>query len=240
VGVSIVMSSTAQMVVADDIGVYTTKGTGGTVLGDLTVFPIPSNFYIKGSTNYNFFTQSIYTAPKRVFAIEFDLALEDMANPFTIVRKDANGQECEVPYLPNNYTTNFQFDGREAVVDFEGGYIMDINSHAKYIIPANTIVTILVWYKEIKRSEALVKKADFGKDFTRGTNGEAGIAKEVVNQQDQTGEQVLGGSGRNVMNYWIPSTMMVDTLVEEDGMYPEGWKDFESMIPPEMIVGRKT
>lgn len=230
----------SAFVVAPDQALYATKGTGGTVLGDLTVLPIPSQFYIKGSTNYNFFRESIYTAPKRVFAIEFDLDLDDMKNPFTIVRKDANGQECEVPYLPNNYTTNFQFDGREAVVDFEGGYIVDINSHARYKIPANTTVIILVWYKEMKRSEKLIEKADFSKDFSKGTNGEAGLAKETINQQDQTGEQVLGGSGRNVMNYWIPTTMMVDTLVEDDGMYPEGWKDFESMIPQEMIIERNT
>ena len=229
------------LALAPDQALYATKGIGGAVLGDLTVLPIPTEFYIQGSTNYNFFRESIYTAPKRVFAIEFeDLDLEDMANPFTIVRKDANGQECEVPYLPNNYTTNFQFDGREAVVDFEGGYIIDINSKATYKVPANTTIILLVWYKEIKRSEKLIRKAEFGKDFTKGTNGEAGIAKEVINQQDQTGEQILGGSGRNVFNYWIPTTMMVDTLVEDDGMYPEGWEDFESMIPREMIVGRET
>jgi hypothetical protein len=230
-----VHTETAAIVAVPNDAVYLTKGAIGSPLGTLTVLPITQNFYIGGSSDYNFFVQSIFTAPKRIFAIEFNnLTIIQMANEWKVIDKDANGQECSVPFLPNNYTTNFQFDGTEALVDFEDGWILDITSKARYLVPANSTVILLIWYKEIKRSEALIGEKDFKKDGI----AEPAFTAEEYNQQEQTGIEILEGSGRNVANYWIPSNMMVDKMVDK-GFYPEGWEDMESFVPEGMVIDNK-
>lgn len=229
VGGTISTNTTAHMVVAPSQYVYASKGTGGTVAGQLTEFPITQSFYITGSVDYNFFVESIFNDPKRVFAIEFDMTFDAMRNPWVIVNKDANGQECSVPYIPNNYNSKNQFDPRFALVDFENGYIMDINSYSQYTIPENTTVILLIWYKEQKRAEKLIRKIDFSDD------SEAGIAKRTINQQDMTGVEILAESGRNIYNFWLPQTMMVDRMIDK-GDYPYAWKNMEQMIPESMKI----
>lgn len=208
--------------------IYVSKGTAGISVGRLNVFPITQQFYITGSINYNFFVRSIFTAPKRAFAIEINVLQKYLPNEWVITNKDSNGQECSVPYLPNNFATNFQFDSNQALITFEDGYLMDITSKSRYVVPANTTVVLLLWYKEMRRSEKLTKTVDF-------SNDEGAMAASVVNQQDRTAIEIEIDSGRNVYNYWKPRTVMVDELTEH-GAFPIGWQNMEKMIPKSMII----
>lgn len=228
VGGTVAIGTTAQMVVAPDQFIFATKGTGGAVKGDLTVFPTTQAFYINGSVNYNFFVKSIFTAPKRVYGIEFNTAQQNLLNEWVIITKDANGNECQIPYLPNIYLSKDQVDSNQSWITFNDGYIMDITSDVRYVVPANSTVILLLWYKEIKRSEKLLRTKDF-------SNDSGAFAKEVVNQEEKTGLELDAMSGLNIFNYWLPKTMMVDHLVD-NGEYPIAWKDMESLIPREMII----
>lgn len=125
-------------------------------------YVIPSiysnNYYIQGTStgSYNNFIQSINDNPIIIYKIIMSLPQEDMPNPLQVQYKDANGESNTDFYQPNNYLDAFQKQNNIVVLEFEDGLIFDINYKiVNYLIPANTTVRFVVFYKQLLKSDNL-------------------------------------------------------------------------------------
>lgn len=116
-----------------------------------------SPIYITGSSNYNFFVQSIIDNPKRVDLIQVNAPFIYL-NPLYISYLDANGKEFVNPKLALNYIDVYQVATNQVKIFFdEDEYIMSENTKIlDFIIYANQSVSFTVWYKELMKSSDLI------------------------------------------------------------------------------------
>ena len=88
---------------------------------------------------------------------------------------------------------------------------------------------MLVRYKELKRSSKLAHTIVLEDSI-------AETSRNMQAQEELTSMEVFEKSGLNPANYWIPQTVIVSRLVNEDHLIPKTWKTMESMIPKEMVI----
>ena len=117
-----------------------------------------SGFYITSPYNYNSLLQDIQNSPMLVRRIELIVEnISQFSQPLTILKRDANGNQCQFPRLPNTELSVNQIQSNIASLDFKKNeFILDDNSlFSQYTFPANSATRMLVFYKQIKRIEML-------------------------------------------------------------------------------------
>lgn len=117
-----------------------------------------SGFYIYSPYNYNSLLQDIQNNPMMLRRMELIVQNQSQFNqPFTILKRDANGNQCQFPRLPNTELSVNQFQPNIASLDFvKNEFILDDNTlFSQYTFPANSLTRMLIFYKQIKRIEML-------------------------------------------------------------------------------------
>lgn len=117
-----------------------------------------SGFYITSTYNYNSLLQDVQNSPMLVRRIELIVQdISQFSQPLTILKRDANGNQCQFPRLPNVETSVNQIQSNIASLDFnKNELILDDNTLlSQYTFPANSLTRMLVFYKQIKRIEML-------------------------------------------------------------------------------------
>lgn len=117
-----------------------------------------SGFYIYSPYNYNSLLQDVQNNPMMLRRMELIVQNQSQFNqPFTILKRDANGNQCQFPRLPNTEISVNQFQSNMAYLDFQKNeFILDDNTlFSQYTFPANSLTRMLIFYKQIKRIEML-------------------------------------------------------------------------------------
>lgn len=117
-----------------------------------------NTYYITGTSNgnYNNFVQSIGDNPIIAYKIIMVLEQTQMNNPIQIQYLDADGESKTDFYQPNNYLDTYQNQSNVVVLEFKDGLIFDINYKiVDYIVPANTTVRFVLFYKQYLKSDLL-------------------------------------------------------------------------------------
>ena len=145
------------------------------------------SFYISSPSNYKQFVRGISSCPKEVCKIGLYAPQSSFLNPLILQYKDANGKEFLNPYLPNVNIPAMQYDGNIVELEFERNQLVldgSVNLF-QYIIPANTTIRMLLYYKEMCKSAKLSSE----------------VQVSTYNPEE--------------MVYWMPKNIIVSNLVKE-------------------------
>jgi len=115
-------------------------------------------FSIEGSTDYNQFVREFSFMPKRVRHITMIVDnLNQLNIPYEILTRDANGEQCTVPKLPNVSKNINQYQSNMVELAFgEKELILDnTTTFNQYTVLANSEVKMVIYYDEIDLSDAL-------------------------------------------------------------------------------------
>ena len=141
-----------------------------------------SGFYIYSPYNYNSLLQDVQNNPMMLRRMELIVQNQSQFNqPFTILKRDANGNQCQFPRLPNTDLSVNQFQSNIASLDFEKNeFILDDNTlFSQYTFPANSLTRMLIFYKQIKRIEMLSGQVVF-----RELEGTLGLTDTKVSEAE--------------------------------------------------------
>jgi len=117
--------------------------------------------YIVGSQDYNEFIQDLRNNPICVRQIQFfTQSVAQTTVPLEIQTKDANGNLCINPRLPNITISTDQFQPNISTLDFEcKDMILDcLTTINQYTIAPNSEVTFIMYYKQISKVDILTSK----------------------------------------------------------------------------------
>lgn len=133
-------------------------GVGISLISSLSAPPIP---YITGSFNYNEFIQDVINNP--VCVERLVLVSQNTKNfnqVINVVSKDANGTECQLPFIPSLSVGMNQFQSGIGKVDFlDNCLVLGVNQYfSNFINAANSIVKVLLIYKQLEKSKLLTDK----------------------------------------------------------------------------------
>lgn len=134
-------------------GVYTIS-----LISSLSAPPVP---YITGSFDYNQFIQDVINNP--VCVERLVLVSQNTRNfnqIINIVSKDANGIECQLPFIPSLSVGVNQFQSGIGKVDFlDNCLVLGVNQYfSNFLNAANSIVKVLLIYKQLEKSKLLSDK----------------------------------------------------------------------------------
>jgi hypothetical protein len=125
--------------------------------------------YIVGSTDYNEFLQYLRNDPICVRQLQFfSQSLTQLTVPLELQTKDANGNMCTIPKLPNITISADQFQPNIATVDFHcKDLILDcLTTINNYTIAPNSELTFLIYYDQIYKVDILSSKETICKRLT--------------------------------------------------------------------------
>ena len=117
--------------------------------------------YIVGSTSYNEFIQDFRNSPKCVRQIAlYTQNVLQTSTPFEVTKRDANGNLCTVPRLPNITLSTDQFQPNIAMIDFGCKKLILDNTYifSNYVLQPNSTVIMIIYYKEISIGDVLTNK----------------------------------------------------------------------------------
>lgn len=129
--------------------------------------------YIVGSQDYNEFIQDLRNNPVCVRQMQFYTQSSAQTSvPLEIQTKDANGNLCVVPRLPNITISTDQFQPNIATVDFEcKDMVLDcLTTINQYTIAPNSEVTFVMYYKQISKVDILTSKKTVCKTLDKSTS----------------------------------------------------------------------
>ncbi len=112
------------------------------------------------STSYNQFIQDLQQNPKLIRRIVIapanPLDTYYVAQPLSLLYRDANGIECTQPKITNTYFSKNQFQTL-VNIDFEPGELILDNQTiiSQYQFQSNATVKIILYYKDIKLQDML-------------------------------------------------------------------------------------
>jgi YVTN family beta-propeller protein len=121
----------------------------------------PPNAYITGSFDYNQFIQDIINNPvcvERVVVVSQNT--RNFNQVINVVSKDANGIECQFPFIPSLSVGMNQFQNGIGKVDFlDSCLVLGVNQYfSNFLNVANSIVKVLLIYKQLQKSKLLTDK----------------------------------------------------------------------------------
>lgn len=123
--------------------------------------PIPFVTYISGTTNYNQFVTELNNIPKRARHIRLIVeSSNQLAVPLNILKRDANGNFCNVPKIPTEYRNANNYQGSICDMPFEPKELILNNQMiiSQYIIAPNSTVKMVLYFDEIDMSDLLSEK----------------------------------------------------------------------------------
>lgn len=111
-----------------------------------------SNFYIGGSSDYNFFLQSILDEPIKLDCLNIISNNQDqLNNPITISKNDADGHSNQYPEFPLLDVSAWQQQGNRSSIPM-GGIILDGRTFfSNYVINPNETVILELCYEQLNR-----------------------------------------------------------------------------------------
>ena len=113
------------------------------------IFTPNPNILISGSTNYDFFIQTLNNDPKIIHSLLIKMPQYFLKNPINIIYTDANGESTTTPYLPNTDIDVYQKSVNRGSVIFDDGLVIDINTQIGiYLPPFFTIILLIVINKD--------------------------------------------------------------------------------------------
>lgn len=125
--------------------------------------------YIVGSEDYNEFCQDLRNNPicVRQFQI-FAQSAGQVSVPLNLQTKDASGNLCTIPKLPNITISVDQFQPNIATVDFNcKDLILDcLTTINQYTIAPNSEVNVVIYYKQVRKVDILTSKITVCKRLT--------------------------------------------------------------------------
>ncbi len=119
------------------------------------------NFFIGGSTNYNYFLRDILYAPALVRRIVFYSSTAVNFNQVVNhTYKDANGVQINFPRIPSLSVGMAQFQSGIGMLDFPSNeLILGINEwFSNFFIRARSEIKMILIYKQIDKSNLLTNK----------------------------------------------------------------------------------
>lgn len=117
--------------------------------------------YIVGSQDYNEFIQDLRNNPICVRQMNFYYQNSPQVSvPLNLQTKDANGNMCTIPRLPNITLSTDQFQPNIATVDFHcKDLVLDcLTTINQYTIAPNSEVTFVMYYKQVQKVDLLTSK----------------------------------------------------------------------------------
>lgn len=150
--------------------VWVTRNYGGFVEEEVSkLCGTNAMCYIVGSEEYNEFCQDLRNNPVCVRQIQlFCQNSEQVATPMNLQTKDANGNLCTIPKLPNVTLSTDQFQPNIATVDFHcKDLVLDcLTTINQYTIQPNSEVNVVMYYKQVLRVDTLTSKQTVCKRVT--------------------------------------------------------------------------
>jgi len=119
---------------------------------------VPPTFYIDGSSGYNMTVRDFFNAPawvRRIYIYSHNEA--NFNQIITHVYKDANGNEVNIPRIPNISVGVNQFQGWIGQLDFDNyETVFGINQwYQRVLIKAFSDISFLLIYKQIDKYKIL-------------------------------------------------------------------------------------
>ncbi len=117
--------------------------------------------YIVGSEDYNEFCQDLRNNPICVRQFQFFAqSSQQVTFPMNLQTKDASGNLCTIPKLPNISLSVDQIQPNIATVDFNcKDLILDcLTTINQYPIAPNSEVNVVIYYKQIRKVDILTSK----------------------------------------------------------------------------------
>lgn len=138
--------------------------------------------WIEGSANYNEFVRDNLSNPKIIDRIK----ILSQSNTITqktlrIVRRDANGTECQYSVLPVANVDPKQYIGQIISVDFDK-LILDANCYIPYLLEGVSRVTFVLFYRTIERVSLLKQLPVSPNDIFEVTVGNDAYTKFWLDQ----------------------------------------------------------
>lgn len=120
-----------------------------------------SNFYITGTTNYNQFVTELQNVPKRVRHIRLTVeSYSQMAVPFYLLKRDANGNFCGVPRIPTEELRPEDYQSFMCEMAFKPKELILNNNEiiSGYTVAPESTVKMVLYFDEIDMSDLLSEK----------------------------------------------------------------------------------
>jgi len=119
------------------------------------IFTPNPNVVVSGSTNYDFFVQTLNNDPKLIYSLLIKMPQFFLKNPINIIYTDANGESNTIPYLPNTDIDVYQKSSNRGSVIFEDGLVININTQIGIYLPPLITIILLIDYSEFIKSDFL-------------------------------------------------------------------------------------
>lgn len=120
-----------------------------------------ANFYITGSNDYNQFVRELQNIPKRVRHIRLTVeSYSQMAVPFYLLKRDANGNFCGVPRIPTEDLRPEDYQSFMCEMAFNPKELILNNNEiiSGYTVAPESTVKMVIYFDEIDMSDLLSEK----------------------------------------------------------------------------------